>query len=140
MTNASYVDQLKAATGGGVEAATVFSASQAAYKNAPKILQVGGLVMVVGLPAKPLEFDAVELMMGRYRVKAETTGPPWKVPRAIEFTAKHNIRTNVELYKLDDIQMMVDRMQAGETSKRMAVVFDEEERTYREVPMISASL
>lgn len=126
LTNDTYVDELNASTGGGVEAATVFSAAHAAYKNAPKILLVGGLIMVVGLPSKPLEFDAVDMMMGRYRVKAETTGPPWKVPRAIEFTAKHGIKANVELYKLDDIQEMIKRMQNGETIKRMAVVFDDE--------------
>jgi D-arabinose 1-dehydrogenase-like Zn-dependent alcohol dehydrogenase len=124
MTNKTYVEELKGMTKGGAHAAVVFSAAWAAYDGTPQILRVNGLMMVVGLPSKPILVNTHQLMLGQYRIKAETTGPPFKLPKAIAFTAKHNIKTRVEYYEIEDINIMVKNMRAGKVSKRMTVVFD----------------
>jgi propanol-preferring alcohol dehydrogenase len=121
--SADYDKQVKDATGGGAHAAVVFSAAQAAYSSAIKILRVNGILMVVGLPAEPLQFSAFDLMKKTYQVRSESTGPPQQMPRAIEFIAKHNIKPKVETYKLDQIHEMIDRMQNGKSKARMVVVF-----------------
>lgn len=123
LTNKNYLIDLKAETGGGAEAVVVFASSKAAFKDAQKTLLVGGLLMVIGLPPEPLEFSAIDLMLGLYRVKAENPGPPRKLAKAIDFSIKHNIKTNVTLHKLEDINEMIRKMEAGESSKRMTVVF-----------------
>ena len=123
MKNQNFIDDLKAATNGGAHAAAVFSASQAAYNTATKILQIEGVLMVIGLPAQPLQFSSFDLMRKLYRVKSEATGPPQKMPRAIEFTAKHKIVPHVTLYKLEQINEMIDTMKSGRVTGRMAVVF-----------------
>jgi propanol-preferring alcohol dehydrogenase len=119
-----YVQELKKVTNGGCHAAVVFSAASAAYEGTPPILRVNGLMMIIGLPPKPIQVSTHALMLGQYRIKAETTGPPFKLPKAIDFTAKHNIKTRVEFYELDDINVMIDNMTAGKVSKRMTVILD----------------
>jgi D-arabinose 1-dehydrogenase-like Zn-dependent alcohol dehydrogenase len=43
---------------------------------------------------------------------------------AIAFSIAHNILPDTELYALDDINVMIDKMKAGQSTKRMAVVFE----------------
>jgi len=123
LKNKDYVQQLRTATNGGANAAAVFSASQAAYNSATKILQIEGVLMVIGLPSKPIQFDSLELMKKLYRIKSESTGPPQKMGKAIDFIAKHNIVPHVNFYKLDQINEMIDIMKSGNVTGRMAVVF-----------------
>jgi len=121
---ANYEEEVKKATDGkGADAAVVFSAAQAAYDSATKTLKIGGILMVIGLPAKPIGFNALDLMKKLYQIRSESTGPPQQMPRAIEFIAKHNIKPKVAQYKLDDIHEMMDLMQSGKSKSRMAVVF-----------------
>ena len=119
-----YVEELKKLTKGGCHAAVVFSAAAAAYEGVPSILRVNGLMMIIGLPSRPISVSTHALMLGQYRIKAETTGPPFKLPKAIAFTSKHNIKTRVDFYELEDINLMINNMKAGKVSKRMTVILD----------------
>ncbi|KIW86634.1 uncharacterized protein Z519_12759 [Cladophialophora bantiana CBS 173.52] len=121
--DAEFEKKIRDATGGGADAAVVFSAAQAAYDSATKVLRLGGILMVIGLPSKPLQFSALELMRKLYQIRSESTGPPQQMPRAVEFISKHNIKPKVELYKLDQINEMMDLMKSGKSKSRMAVVF-----------------
>jgi D-arabinose 1-dehydrogenase-like Zn-dependent alcohol dehydrogenase len=123
MTNKDYVEELKKVTGGGAHAAAVFSNVQAAYAGAPAILRLGGLMMIIGITGKPIEVFTMDMTLGRYRIKAESTGIPQRMPKAIEFSGKHNILPEVEYRKLEDMQAMIDDMEAGRAKTRMAVVF-----------------
>lgn len=118
-----FEEEVRKATNGGADAAVVFSAAQAAYDSATKTLKIGGILMVVGLPPKPLQFSALDLMRGLYQIRSESTGPPQKMPRAVEFIAKHNVKPKVVTYKLDDIHEMMELMETGKSKSRMAVVF-----------------
>ena len=124
MTNKNYVEELKKLTNGGVKAAAVFSNADPAYAGAPQIIRNGGVMMVVGLPANDLKVSSMDLALGRYKVKSESTSIPQRMGKAIEFTAKHNIRPEVDLKTgLESVQGMVDLMKSGKNTKRMAVVF-----------------
>jgi propanol-preferring alcohol dehydrogenase len=124
MTNKNYVKELLELTKGGVKAADVFSNADAAYAGAPAIIKLGGVLMVVGLPHNPLKISSMDLALGKYKVKSESTSIPQRMGKAIEFTAKHDIRPEVEIKKsLDDVQGMIDTMKSGKNTKRMAVVF-----------------
>lgn len=118
-----FENQIRDRTGGGADAAVVFSAAQAAYDSATKILRIGGILMVIGLPPKPLQFSALDLMKKLYQIRSESTGPPQQMPRALEFIAKHEIKPRVDTYKLDQFHEMIDLMQSGKSKSRMAVVF-----------------
>jgi len=100
------------------------SAMHAAYSGAPAIIKNGGVLMVVGLPHNPLKISSMDLALGKYKLKSESTSIPQRMGKAIEFTAKHNIRPEVEQRSsLNDVQGMIDTMKSGQNIKRMAVVF-----------------
>lgn len=115
--------KLKEETAGGAHAAVVFSAAQAAYDGASQVLRLGGILMVIGLPSRPIQFNALDLMKKLYQIRSESTGPPQQMPRALEFISKHNIRPKVEQYRLEQINEMIDLMKSGKSKSRMAVVF-----------------
>lgn len=90
MTNKGYLDEIKKLTGKGCHAAAVYSASYAAYSGAVDTLRVGGLLMVIGITPKGLEFvNTFDLTTGRYRIKADSTGIPQRMKKAVDFTGKH---------------------------------------------------
>lgn len=62
-------------TGGGVDAAVNFTASKRSYDDCPAIIKPGhGLLMVVGIPREPLQLNALDIALGRYRVKGANNG------------------------------------------------------------------
>ncbi|KIW98245.1 uncharacterized protein Z519_01829 [Cladophialophora bantiana CBS 173.52] len=114
---------IKRATNGGVRAAAVFSAVQAGYDTAMKIVGLGGVLMVVGLPPKGITFDPNDLCRKLYRIKAENTGQPSKLARAMQFTAEHNITPRSEFFKIDQISEMIAKMESGKSTRRLTVLF-----------------
>lgn len=90
MTNKNYQEEIKKLTGKGCHAAAVYSAANAAYAGAPDVLRTGGLLMVIGIAPKALDFiNTFDLTTGRYRIKADSTGIPQRMKKAVDFTGKH---------------------------------------------------
>lgn len=79
--------------------------------------------MVIGLPHDPVPFSTMDLAIGRYKIKSESTGIPQRMKKAVDFLAEHAIRPEVELRKLEDLDDMVNEMKAGTATKRMLVAF-----------------
>ncbi|CAI6334842.1 unnamed protein product [Periconia digitata] len=124
MTNKDYVDEIKKLTGKGCHAAAVYSASNAAYAGAPKVLRTGGLLMIIGIAPKGLDFiNTFDLTTGAYRIKADSTSIPQRMKKAVDFTAKHNIQPDVSYNKIEDLPRMFDDMLNGKADKRQVVIF-----------------
>jgi D-arabinose 1-dehydrogenase-like Zn-dependent alcohol dehydrogenase len=124
MTNKNYVDEIKKLTGKGCHAAAVYSASNAAYASAPNVLRIGGLLMVIGIAPKGLDFiTTFDLTTGRYRIKADSTSIPQRMKKAVDFTGKHNIQPEVEYNRIEDLPRMFADMHAGKAEKRQVVIF-----------------
>ncbi|KAI1615937.1 alcohol dehydrogenase [Exophiala viscosa] len=122
-TEPEYVHKIKALTNGGAHAVAVFSNASGAYSSAPSIIRVGGLLMVVGIPYKPIEVSAIDMVLGMYRIKSESTGIPQRMGKALEFSVRHGIQPEVDLKRLEDLNDMVNQMRAHQATKRMAVIF-----------------
>ena len=121
----TYVDAIKKITCGGVHHVAVYTNAQPAFVDAPKVLRIGGTLMIVGIAPRPIEVDAMDAVLGRYKVKADSTGIPQRIPKAIAFSAKHNIRPVVDVRGgLDELAGMVQEMREGRLTKRTAVAFD----------------
>ncbi|KAI1324881.1 hypothetical protein F5Y16DRAFT_411777 [Xylariaceae sp. FL0255] len=116
--------EVKQITGKGVHAAAVFSASNIAYANALQVLRVGGLLMVIGIAREELNFSTFDLCTGKYRFKSESTSIPQRMPKAVEFTAKHNIQPDVDFRKLEELPAMGQEMRDGKSSRRQVVLFE----------------
>ncbi|KAI0545712.1 hypothetical protein F4679DRAFT_588313 [Xylaria curta] len=120
----TYIDEIRKLSTKGVHAAAVFSGANAAFDGAVPLLRTNGLLMVVGIAMQPLQINAVDLVTGRYRIKADSTGIPQRMSKAVAFTAKHNIQPNVDFRSIEDLPAMVDDMKNGKAKRRQVVTFD----------------
>ncbi|KAF2014073.1 GroES-like protein [Aaosphaeria arxii CBS 175.79] len=125
LTEPDFETKVKTFTKGGCNAAAVFSASNVAYENAPKTLRINGLLMVAGIPKQPLAINALDILLGKYRVAGKSSGIPQNMPEAIEFSHKHGIQSHITTFNdIHDIQKAVDLMTSGKTAGRLGVVFE----------------
>ncbi|CAA9957176.1 Alcohol dehydrogenase [Pyrenophora teres f. maculata] len=125
MTDKEYKKKIKDLTGGGVHAAVNFTASKKSYDDCPAIVKAGeGIIMVVGIPQQPLEFNGLDVALGRYRIKGSNNGTCYNMREAIEFSAKHGIKPHMTKFELEDVPKMVDLMIGHKAKGRMGVVFD----------------
>lgn len=124
-TNNTYMEEIRSLTGGrGADTVAIFSAADAAYRSAPPLLKLGGVLMVVGLPEKGVTLNALDIARGTYKVRGDSTGIPQRMPEAIDFIVKHNIHPEIETYaSLDDVPGMIETMKAGKSTKKMVVTF-----------------
>lgn len=120
----THTERILEITGGGVDAAVNFTASKKAYDGMPAIIRPGqGIFMAVGIPQEPLQINAFDIALGRYRVMGSNNGNTHNMKPAIEFSAKHNINSAVEYFALEDLPFMVEKMQKHQARGRLAVRF-----------------
>ena len=80
-------------------------------------------MMVIGLPHDPIPVSTMDLALGKYKIKSESTSIPQRMKKAVDFLAEHKIVPEVEHRKLDELNDMVNAMQNGTATKRMLVTF-----------------
>lgn len=94
MTDKEYTKKIVELSGGGVHAAVNFTAAKKSYDDCPAMVKPGeGLIMVVGIPRQPIEFNALDIALGRYRVKGSNNGSKYS-PK------KKNVAIRIELINL----------------------------------------
>ena len=123
-TDADYVQEIRKITGKGCHAAINFTNSTQAYWNAPAVLRFNGVLMVTGIPQKPIQFQGMDVSMLRIRVRGANNGRTDQLRDCLEFSHKHGIKPHMTQYKLEQFQEMLDLMMAGQHKGRMGVVFD----------------
>jgi len=81
--------------------------------------------MVVGIPQKNLSINALDILLGKYRIKGSSSGVPQNMAEAINFSHQHKIKPHITTYDgLAHIQTIVDLMNKGKTAGRFGIVFD----------------
>jgi alcohol dehydrogenase, propanol-preferring len=80
--------------------------------------------MVIGLAHNPLQISSMDLALGRYKIKSESTSIPQRMKKAVDSLAEHNIKPEVQFRKLEELNDMVNEMRSGTATKRMLVTFD----------------
>ncbi|KAG9239135.1 hypothetical protein BJ875DRAFT_449016 [Amylocarpus encephaloides] len=119
-----YLSKVKEITCGGCHAAVNYTNSVAAYDSTPALLRIGGTMMVVGIPQKGVNINALDFALGKYKIKGASNSTPQNMVPCIAFSAKHNIKPHVTFHKIDQINEMIDTMHAGKARGRLAVRFD----------------
>jgi propanol-preferring alcohol dehydrogenase len=124
-TNPNYTEEVKKLTGGGCHAVAAYTNANVAFPGIPPLIRLGGTMMVIGIPPKPFEVSAMDLVLGKYKIKADSTSIPQRMQKAVDFTGKHGIMPNVEIRGgLEALQGMIDEMKQGINTKRTGIVFN----------------
>lgn len=125
-TTPDYADRVHEVTGGkGCHAAINFTNSAPAYATAPDLLRYNGVLMVTGIPQKPLQFSAMDISMLRVRVRGSNNGTTKRLKECLAFSHEHGIKPHVTQFKLEQFQEMLDLMESGRHKGRMGVLFEE---------------
>lgn len=81
--------------------------------------------MVAGIPTRPLNVSALDLLLGQYRIAGRSSGIPQNMPEAINFSHKHKIKSHITTFdKINDIHSMIDLVRSGKATGRYGIVFD----------------
>jgi len=120
-----YAEKIHKLTDGGVDAVAVYTAVKAGYEAAPKVVKLGGNLVVVGTPSEPIAFQPIEVAFSKIRILgASNHADPAELKACAEFTVKHGIESPSRFYKIDQIEEMVDSMLKHTTDgNRLAVIF-----------------
>ncbi|KAJ5515005.1 hypothetical protein N7463_004557 [Penicillium fimorum] len=119
-----YKKELLSLTSGGAHAAVVLSASNAAYQSAPSVLRINGILMVIGIPKENLSINALDVLLGKYRIMGASSGTPQQMREPIEFSYKHGIKAHLTTFNdIGDIQKIIDLLENGKTAGRFGIVF-----------------
>lgn len=86
--------------------------------------RIGGLLMVVGIPKANLSINALDILLGKYRIKGTSSSIPQQMKEPIQFSHKHGIKAHVNAFhSIQDIHKIIDSMEEGKSAGRFAVVF-----------------
>ena len=125
-TDKDYAKQIrKQITGKGVHAAINFTDAAQSYQDAPRIIRYNGVLMAVGLPAKAIPVNMLDISMWRLRLRGANNGRTDQLKKCLEFSHKHGIKPSITHYKLEQFHEMLEIMRQGKQKGRMGIIFDE---------------
>lgn len=80
--------------------------------------------MVVGIPRANLSINALDILLGKFRIKGVSSGTPQRMREPIEFSHRHGIRPHLTTFtNLDDINSIINMMKGGKYAGRLGIVF-----------------
>ncbi len=120
--------------------AVVLSKDAAQMKNCPKqdmildtvsakhnintyinLLKVDGSLVMVGLPAEPLEIGAGNVVRGRKSFSGSNIGGIRETQEVLDFCAEHHIIADIELINVNQINDAFERLEKGDVKYRFVV-------------------
>lgn len=85
------------------------------------LLKVDGSLVIVGLPAEPLEISAFNVVHGRKSFSGSNIGGIRETQEVLDFCAAHNITADIELIKVNQINEAFERLEKGEVKYRFVI-------------------
>lgn len=85
------------------------------------LLKTNGVHVCVGAPSDPYQLAAFSMIMGRKSVAGSCIGGLPETQEMLDFCAKHNIVSDIEIIKIQDIQAAYERMEKGDVRYRFVI-------------------
>ncbi|KAL8476321.1 hypothetical protein ACS0TY_028843 [Phlomoides rotata] len=116
----SDLNQMQAAAG---KLDGIIDTVSAEHAIAPllSLLKPHSKLVLVGIPAKPLEVPAFSLILGRKTVAGSGIGGMKETQEMIDFAAKHNILPDVEVIPMDYINTAMVRLSKSDVKYRFVI-------------------
>jgi uncharacterized zinc-type alcohol dehydrogenase-like protein len=84
-------------------------------------LKPKGRLHFVGATLEPLDLGVFPLMMGQRSVSGSPVGSPATIERMLDFAHLHDIRPQVEVYPMSEINEAFDHLKSGEARYRVVL-------------------
>lgn len=88
------------------------------YLNA---LKHDGMFTQVGLPADPMEVSMFPIILKRLNVSGSLIGGIKETQEVLDFCAKHQITSDVEVIKVDEVNEAFERLVKGDVKYRFVI-------------------
>ncbi len=85
------------------------------------LLAVDGNITLVGAPEKPLPVAAFSLIMGRKSLSGSLIGGIAETQEMLDFCGKHNITSDIEMIRMDQINEAYERMLKSDVKYRFVI-------------------
>ncbi|MDR3427380.1 alcohol dehydrogenase AdhP [Silvimonas sp.] len=108
---------------GGVHGALVTAVSPAAFKQGIDLLRRGGTISLVGLPPGTFETPIFDVVLKRITVRGSIVGTREDLRESLQFAADGKVKVHYSTAKLDEINEIFAKMEAGELLGRVVLTF-----------------
>lgn len=88
-----------------------------------ELLRPKGTLCFVGAQTKPIEVPFFTIIQGRKCVTASNIGSRPDIKKLLTFAAQHNVRADIELFAMKDVNQAIDRVRSGKIRYR-AVLYN----------------
>ncbi|MEY3894930.1 MAG: hypothetical protein RLZZ214_449 [Verrucomicrobiota bacterium] len=85
------------------------------------MLKVGGNITLVGAPDKPLPVASFALIMGRKSLSGSLIGGLAETQEMLDFCGEHNITSDIEMIRMDQINDAYERMLKSDVKYRFVI-------------------
>lgn len=85
------------------------------------LLRVDGTLVLVGAPEHPLQMAAFSVIMGRRSFAGSPIGGIAETQEMLDFCAKHNITSDIEIISIDRINEAYERLMKGDVRYRFVI-------------------
>lgn len=86
-----------------------------------KLLKVDGTLALVGAPEHPLPIAAFSLIPARKNFAGSTIGSITETQEMLDFCGRHNITSDIELIRIQDINKAYERLLKGDVKYRFVI-------------------
>jgi uncharacterized zinc-type alcohol dehydrogenase-like protein len=86
-----------------------------------QMLRLNGTLVMVGLSGQPYPIDAFNMLDQRRRMAGSMIGPVAQLQEMLDFSGKHNIVSDIELVKADEINKAYDRVVESDVKYRFVI-------------------
>lgn len=84
-------------------------------------LKTNGSLVLVGLPAEPLEIGAFNIINGRKSFSGSNIGGIAETQEVLDFCAKHQIKADIELISIEDVNHAFERLEKNDVKYRFVI-------------------
>jgi len=85
------------------------------------LLKTNGVMVCVGVPPEPAQIHAMSLIFGRKTLAGSLIGGIPETQEMLDFCAEHNIVSDIELIRMDEINEAYERMLKGDVRYRFVI-------------------
>ncbi len=91
------------------------------YNDYLALLATNGVMILLGVPPKPSEVQAFQLIGGRRSLVGSLVGGIRETQEMLDYCAEHNITSDVEMITIDQINEAYERTLAGDVHYRFVI-------------------